>query len=357
VRTRSPLAIVVLLALALGLAAAPAACSIKRVIFLSDDAGTAISPDDAGFDAGGGDDAAAPDAADDGPPNAVDATDATDAMEGSDAADGGVPDGCASTGCQPVCGNNLVEPGEQCDDGNTINGDTCEADCTLPRCGNSILDPNEQCDFGTETVTCNANCTQSVCGDGIVNRVAGETCDDGNPFSETCSSTCQAIGCAGNDLVPAMSSPTLPSGIVDRSGIYDPSSEAWQAFDGNNATMWISALDETPAWISYEWQDGPHIIVSYAITSAEGAPAETAPSEWTFEGWDDVMGIWLVLDSRSAEVVWHQLERRTYLVTSSGSFSRYRLVFTDDNDATPGVLTIAVAGIELMGCPGPVPAP
>src|SRR5215831_14261794 len=39
-----------------------------------------------------------------------------------------------------VCGNGVVEGSEQCDDGNTVNGDGCEADCTLPRCGNGILD-------------------------------------------------------------------------------------------------------------------------------------------------------------------------------------------------------------------------
>ena len=28
------------------------------------------------------------------------------------------------------CGNGKVDPGEQCDDGNNVNGDGCEADCT-----------------------------------------------------------------------------------------------------------------------------------------------------------------------------------------------------------------------------------
>jgi len=31
----------------------------------------------------------------------------------------------------PVCGNGLQETGEQCDDGNTIDGDGCHSDCTL----------------------------------------------------------------------------------------------------------------------------------------------------------------------------------------------------------------------------------
>lgn len=50
-----------------------------------------------------------------------------------------VSDGCCPpTGtanndldCNPMCGNLIVEAGESCDDGNTINGDGCSATCTV----------------------------------------------------------------------------------------------------------------------------------------------------------------------------------------------------------------------------------
>jgi cysteine-rich repeat protein len=35
----------------------------------------------------------------------------------------------AATAPCPVCGDNTVDPGEQCDDGNTVDGDACPADC------------------------------------------------------------------------------------------------------------------------------------------------------------------------------------------------------------------------------------
>ena len=44
-----------------------------------------------------------------------------------------------------VCGNNVQEAGEECDDGNTNDKDGCEHDCTLPKCGNGIPDPGEVC--------------------------------------------------------------------------------------------------------------------------------------------------------------------------------------------------------------------
>ena len=53
----------------------------------------------------------------------------------------------------PVCGNGIVEAGEQCDDGNTNDHDACGNDCTLcpstpPGCGNGVVEPGEECDDG-----------------------------------------------------------------------------------------------------------------------------------------------------------------------------------------------------------------
>jgi len=41
-------------------------------------------------------------------------------------------DGC-SADCRSleVCGNAILDPGEQCDDGNVRNGDGCSASCRL----------------------------------------------------------------------------------------------------------------------------------------------------------------------------------------------------------------------------------
>ncbi len=58
----------------------------------------------------------------------------------------------------PVCGNGIVDPGEECDDGNAIDGDGCNINCRLPRCGNGILDPGEQCDGAAGQQPCGPNC-------------------------------------------------------------------------------------------------------------------------------------------------------------------------------------------------------
>lgn len=46
-----------------------------------------------------------------------------------------------------VCGNDIVEPGEDCDEGDTTPGDGCSATCqTESACGNGIVEAGEQCD-------------------------------------------------------------------------------------------------------------------------------------------------------------------------------------------------------------------
>jgi cysteine-rich repeat protein len=101
--------------------------------------------------------------------------------------------------CQriPYCGDGIVDPGEQCDDG-ALNGTPghCDSNCTFPGCGNGILDPGEQCDDGN-TVNCDgcsATCQTEVgwrCGDGIVDPACGEQCDPPSAGPPECSYRCQ----------------------------------------------------------------------------------------------------------------------------------------------------------------------
>ena len=156
---------------------------------------------------------------------------------------------CVAGNCVPgSCGDGVVESPEECDDGNSTNGDGCDNDCKFsclstdptrnctpadacagqgtcssmhtctpgtplgdgtacgpsgmmeickagicipPKCGNGVIDPGEQCDPPNGT-TCSATCqliTPVVCGDGKIGGT--EQCDDGNLFDlDGCDSTC-----------------------------------------------------------------------------------------------------------------------------------------------------------------------
>jgi cysteine-rich repeat protein len=96
---------------------------------------------------------------------------------------------CLATGC-----NGFQEEGEQCDDGNTVGGDGCSADCRSDEtCGNGIVDRgagdlDEECDCGVADAVspacsgpnsdiggvCSRSCRRR-CGDGAVS--ADEQCD------------------------------------------------------------------------------------------------------------------------------------------------------------------------------------
>jgi cysteine-rich repeat protein len=65
-------------------------------------------------------------------------------------ANGNTPDACRATCTLPVCGDGVVDTGEQCDDGNRVARDNCNNVCRLPVCGNGVRQGDEQCDDGND---------------------------------------------------------------------------------------------------------------------------------------------------------------------------------------------------------------
>ncbi|QSQ13154.1 DUF4215 domain-containing protein [Myxococcus landrumensis] len=149
----------------------------------------------------------------------------------------------ALTGCEPtppssaseevlvssqssaLVGDGRLQPGEQCDDGNTVSGDGCSATgtieagylCHVPGracslsslCGNDVVNAGEACDDG-DTVAgnngCSATCDLSLCGNGAFNNrewpnFDQEICDDGNRAEgDGCNRMCEVepgFACAG----------------------------------------------------------------------------------------------------------------------------------------------------------------
>ncbi|MFA5129712.1 MAG: IPT/TIG domain-containing protein [Patescibacteria group bacterium] len=176
--------------------------------------------------------------------------------------------GC-STHCQHLgsaaagttCGNSDVSDGEDCDDGNTQNGDGCSSNClregssktVYAVCGNGILEPGETCEktanvpwpnpgcdpnacLHTGVLPCTASGQTNCCGDGNAAE-SGKDCDGGDGCSPICllegssskyaqPSFCRD-GVVGNGELAACEAPvalnamvnTGPDGLVDATQI------------------------------------------------------------------------------------------------------------------------------------------
>jgi cysteine-rich repeat protein len=124
-----------------------------------------------------------------------------------------------------VCGDGIVSDDceEQCDDGGANDDtlpDACRTDCRRAHCGDDVLDTGEVCDDGNATSCdgCSDLCVAEpglVCGDGIPEVLCGEQCDDGNAIvGDGCTEPCRL------ERVPGSGSPKtdcLTEWVVDNS--------------------------------------------------------------------------------------------------------------------------------------------
>jgi len=152
-------------------------------------------------------------------------------------------------------------------------------------------------------------------------------------------------------LVPAMTSSTLPSGTVTRSGVYSSSYEAWQAFDGTTSTIWLSNMYTSSVWVGYEWGGGAlKAANSYQIKYANGSCCEQrGPKNWTLQGWNG--SAWVTVDSVTNQTGWYSNSIRSFSVDSPGCYTKYRLNIAADNynDPTYPITLVSIAEIQLYG--------
>ncbi|HEX5038384.1 MAG TPA: choice-of-anchor Q domain-containing protein [bacterium] len=105
-------------------------------------------------------------------------------------------DACLNTCDAASCGDGFLRTGvEACDDGNSVDDDACSNSCQNAACGDEIVQAGEDCDDGGESIGCDDDCTAAACGDGVLNEASGEDCDDGNTADgDACRSDCTVSG-------------------------------------------------------------------------------------------------------------------------------------------------------------------
>ncbi len=153
------------------------------------------------------------------------------------------------------CGNGSLDAGEECDDGNSNNGDGCSDQCVI----------------------------EFACGDGNVD--AGEECDDGN--------TASGDGCS--DQCTSEAPPPSLLGATATASTSGAAGGANLAVDGNLATRWESAHGVDPSWITLDL--GDDYALSEVIIHWEAANAATYEIQGSANN-----SSWVTLSSQSGGV-------------------------------------------------------
>jgi hypothetical protein len=148
-------------------------------------------------------------------------------------------------------------------------------------------------------------------------------------------------------LVPAMTGVEDEAGIVSASGALSDAYSAWHVFD-QTGSLWLSEQEVSPAWIGYQFKDGPRHVTQYSLTYTNGSLTSRAPKDFSLQGYNGES--WITLDSRSNQTGWSASgESRIYDVASPGDYSEYRLNITQDNDSRAAIIVASVGKFQLLG--------
>ncbi len=164
------------------------------------------------------------------------------------------------------CGDGVLSPREDCDDGNVTANDGCSATCGIERgyacigspsacaatCGNGALNASEECDDGNiiDGDGCSSSCRVeagracpvpgaacvATCGNGVID--AGELCDDGNSMGgDGCSASCRmerGYACSG---APSTCALTCGNGRLDPGELCDDGNTSYGDGCSNACTL------------------------------------------------------------------------------------------------------------------------
>ncbi|WPK11820.1 SPRY domain-containing protein [Lysinibacillus louembei] len=156
------------------------------------------------------------------------------------------------------------------------------------------------------------------------------------------------------NVIPAMTSNTIPYGIVRASGFYT-TTPAYYGFNHNNTTesqAWITNASKN-GWLSYEFTSKKR-LVSYSVSSQMSGGSTSnatlinrAPKDWTFEGSNDDGITWSILDTQTNQTSWTIGQKRNFLISKQNFYKIYRInVFANNGDTY-----LSIGELEMFESP------
>ena len=191
---------------------------------------------------------------------------------------------------------------------------------------------------GSSYLTVSANGNVSIptinTGSVIFASANGVLSQDNNNFFYDSVNSRLAVGSAAPNLqIPlTMASNNTPSPYVaSASTEFSGSYQAWNAFDSNLASQWITANGTTTGWLKIDLGSAT-AINTYTMVASVNYSADS-PKTWTLEGSDtgSFAGEQTILDTQTNVTSWGANQSRQYSLSSAANYRYYRLNVTASN--------------------------
>nr|WP_186322835.1 LamG-like jellyroll fold domain-containing protein [Paenibacillus xylanexedens] len=157
-----------------------------------------------------------------------------------------------------------------------------------------------------------------------------------NKFLISLENKYQSLSYDNRDLIPKMTSDTLPSGIASCSTTFSTSG-AYNAFNAFDKTItqtgsfnsWVTASGQLTGWLAYEFPSAT-VVNKYTLVHGYNN-VNVSPKSWTFEGTNDNGLTWTVLDQRSNITDWILWTEKEFEFVNLNRFKKYRINITANN--------------------------